>query len=48
MGNYQPVSRRPIAGLFRRTAHGAVRFCVQKDIHPNTVSYASIGASVRQ
>jgi phosphatidylglycerophosphate synthase len=45
MGDYQPVSRRPIADLFRRTAQGAVRFCVQKDIHPNTVSYASIAAS---
>ena len=42
---YEPAWRRPIAGIFRRTAHVAVRWCVRLDIHPNTVSYSSIVAS---
>ena len=42
MDSYQPRSRRPIAELFRRTAHLPVRWCVQLGIHPNTVSYSSI------
>ena len=41
--SYQPTSRRPIAAAFRRTASAAVRFCVRHDVHPDTVSYASIG-----
>ena len=43
---YTPKSRRPIAGLFRRTADGTVRFCVRQRIHPDTVSYASIVAAL--
>ena len=45
MDEYQPTSRRPIAGMFRRTADGAVRFCVGHGISPDAVSYGSIGAS---
>src|SRR5260370_28475991 len=45
MVDYQPSSRRPIAEVFRRTAHAAVRFCVRRGIHPNRVSYASVVAS---
>jgi phosphatidylglycerophosphate synthase len=45
MTDYQPTSRRPIADLFRRTARGAVRFCVRFGIHPDAVSYSSIVAS---
>jgi phosphatidylglycerophosphate synthase len=40
--DYAPASRRPIAGLFRRTAHGAVRIAVRLGIHPDLISYASI------
>ncbi|HEX4797461.1 MAG TPA: hypothetical protein VH370_26945 [Humisphaera sp.] len=42
MLNYQPTSRRPIAAMFRRTAHLAVQLCVKFGIHPDAVSYASI------
>lgn len=42
MAAYQPTSRRPIADAFRRTAHGAVRLCVRRDVHPDAISYASI------
>ena len=42
---YRPAWRRPIAGIFRTTADGAVRFCVRQRIHPDTISYASIVAS---
>jgi hypothetical protein len=45
MSTYQPESRRPIADVFRRTAHGTVRLCLRLGIHPNTVSYASIVAA---
>ena len=45
MGDYQPTSRRPIAAAFRRTAQGAVRFCVRRGIHPDAVSYGSVVAS---
>ena len=43
---YEPTWRRPIADIFRRTAGAAVRFCVRYDVHPNSVSYASIVASL--
>jgi phosphatidylglycerophosphate synthase len=46
MSRYEPTSRRPIADTFRRTAHGAVQFCVRRGIHPDAVSYASIVASL--
>jgi phosphatidylglycerophosphate synthase len=42
---YQPVSRRPIADTFRKTAHGAVRLCVKVGIHPDAISYLSIVAA---
>ena len=45
MAAYQPTSRRPIADLFRKTAHGAVRWCIAWNIHPDVVSYASIVAA---
>jgi phosphatidylglycerophosphate synthase len=45
MADYQPTSRRPIADLFRLTAHGAVRLCVRWNIHPDAVSYSSMVAA---
>jgi phosphatidylglycerophosphate synthase len=42
---YQPASRRPIADVFRRTAHAAVRVCVRRGVHPDAISYASIVAA---
>jgi len=42
---YQPVSRRPIGDVFRKTAYGAVRACVKLGIHPDVISYLSIVAS---
>src|SRR3954462_13837208 len=42
---YQPVSRRPIADRFRKTAQGAVRLCVRLGIHPDVISYLSIVAA---
>jgi len=42
---YQPVSRRPIADRFRKTAHGAVRLCVKLGVHPDVISYLSIVAA---
>lgn len=42
---YEPTSRRPIAGMFRRTAHAAVRVAVRAGIHPDVFSYASIVAA---
>lgn len=37
-------ARRPIADLFRRTARTAVEICRKREIHPDTISYASIVA----
>jgi phosphatidylglycerophosphate synthase len=45
LANYQPTSRRPIADIFRRTAHLAVEWCVRHNIHPDIVSYSSIVAA---
>lgn len=45
MEAYAPKSRRPIAGIFRRTAGWAVSACVGLGIHPDVVSYASIVAA---
>jgi phosphatidylglycerophosphate synthase len=42
---YQPTSRRPIADIFRATARNAVDYCIKNDIHPDTVSYASVVAA---
>jgi phosphatidylglycerophosphate synthase len=46
MPEYAPISRRPIANIFRRTADAATRFCVRNQIHPDTISYSSIVAAV--
>jgi phosphatidylglycerophosphate synthase len=43
--SYEPTSRRPIADLFRRTAHVAVRLCVRARIHPDAISYLSMVAA---
>ncbi|HMJ06630.1 MAG TPA: CDP-alcohol phosphatidyltransferase family protein [Chthoniobacterales bacterium] len=42
MLRYEPTSRRPIADLFRKTAHTATALCVRWKIHPDTISYASV------
>jgi phosphatidylglycerophosphate synthase len=42
---YQPTTRRPIAGVFRKTAHLAVSLCLRWRIHADAVSYASIVAA---
>jgi phosphatidylglycerophosphate synthase len=43
---YAPTSRRPIANLFRSTAHAAVGVAVRAGIHPDVFSYASIIAAL--
>lgn len=43
--SYAPASRRPIADLFRKTAHASVRLCVRLNIHPDAISYASMVAA---
>ncbi len=40
--NQREPRRRPIAAMFRLTAHRATDWCVKKKIHPNWISYASI------
>lgn len=45
MTAYEPTSRRPIAGMFRSTAHGLVKVAVRAGIHPDVFSYASIVAA---
>ena len=45
MADYQPTSRRPIADIFRRTAHGMTRLCVRCQIHPDAISYLSVIAA---
>lgn len=42
---HAPASRRPIAGVFRATAHWAVRVCLRHGIHPDAVSYGSVVAA---
>lgn len=42
---YEPAARRPIADLLRRTADFAVGLAVNRGIHPDVVSYASIAAA---
>jgi phosphatidylglycerophosphate synthase len=46
MTAYEPTSRRPIAGMFRKTAHAAVGIAVRARIHPDVFSYASIVAAL--
>ena len=45
MSSYEIADRRPIANLFRTIANAPTNWCVKANIHPNTISYASIGAS---
>ena len=45
MAPYEPTSRRPIADGFRSTARFATALCVRLGIHPDSISYASIGAA---
>lgn len=45
MGQYEPTSRRPIAEAFRSTANFATALCVRLGVHPDSISYASIGAA---
>jgi phosphatidylglycerophosphate synthase len=42
---YEPVSRRPIANIFRLTANGVTRFCVRHHIDPDAISYFSVLAA---
>jgi phosphatidylglycerophosphate synthase len=42
---YRPVSRRPIADGFRRTAQWAVRVCIRNNIHPDAISCFSMVAA---
>ena len=43
--HYTPTSRRPIAQVFRRSADAVTRWCVNRGVHPDTISYASIVVS---
>ena len=45
MAQYEPTSRRPIGEGFRSTARYATVLCLQLNIHPDTISYASIVAA---
>ena len=45
MTAYEPSARRPIAGMFRSTAHALVKVAVRAGIHPDVFSYASIVAA---
>jgi phosphatidylglycerophosphate synthase len=45
MAQYEPTSRRPIGEGFRSTARYATGFCVKGNIHPDTISYASLVAA---
>jgi phosphatidylglycerophosphate synthase len=42
---YEPVSRRPIANIFRLTAHGVTRFCVRHHVSADAISYFSVLAA---
>jgi len=46
MTEYQPTSRRPIAGMFRLTARGATQWCVKFGVHPDLISYFSMVAAL--
>jgi len=45
MAQYDPTSRRPIGEGFRSTARFATALCVQNNIHPDAISYASLVAA---
>lgn len=42
MEKYEPKSRRPIADIFRKTAHWCVDICIKRNIHADSISYLSI------
>lgn len=42
---YSPPSRRPVLTAFRYTANGAVRICVEHNIHADAISYLSMAAA---
>lgn len=42
VSGYEPTARRPIANVFRLTAHWATAVCVRAGIHPDAISYFSI------
>ncbi len=46
MADYEPISRRPIAMAFRRTAEGTTQLCVRCRVHPDAISYLSILAAL--
>src|SRR5438067_7333831 len=46
MAEYLPRSHRPIAQMFRCTAHGATNLCVRLGISPDAISYLSILAAM--
>jgi phosphatidylglycerophosphate synthase len=45
MAQYEPTSRRPIGEGFRSTARYTTELCVQRGIHPDAISYASVVAA---
>ena len=45
MDDYIPESRRPIANVFRQTAHTAVKWCLRLGVSPDAISYLSIVAA---
>src|SRR5438067_3216944 len=45
MAQYGPTSRRPLGEGFRSTARYATALCVRFNIHPDTISYASVVAA---
>ena len=45
METYNPQSRRPIADVFRITAHWCVELCLRYRIHADAVSYGSVVVS---
>jgi phosphatidylglycerophosphate synthase len=42
VSGYEPTARRPIANVFRLTAHWATALCVRTGIHPDAISYSSM------
>jgi phosphatidylglycerophosphate synthase len=45
MAGYQPISRRPIGEVFRRTARGATQLCLRFGISANAISCFSVVAA---
>jgi phosphatidylglycerophosphate synthase len=43
---YQPTARRPIANVFRRTAHGATQLSLRLGISADLISYFSMAAAL--